>query len=64
MNKETQLLAETSYRLGQAESLIACFIRHSSRAANGDSLDELDENMLKYLIKRSEEWLEEVKICQ
>ena len=63
MKTETQLLAETSYRLGQAESLIECLIRHSSRAVNGDSLDELDENMLKYLIKGSEEWLEEVKIC-
>lgn len=64
MKTETQLLAEISYRLGQAESLIASFIRHSSRAANGDSLDELDENMLKYIIKRSEEWLEEDKVCQ
>ena len=59
MKTETQLLAEISYRLGQAESLIESFIQYSSDAVNGDSIDE---NMLKYLIKRSQEWLEEVKI--
>ena len=64
MKTETQLLAETSFRLGQAESLIASFIEHTSGAANGDSLNKIDEHMLQYTIKRSEEWLEESKIYQ